>query len=35
MNHVKEMYDAMNANNKEAIYNVRARTSRDRVVFNI
>jgi hypothetical protein len=35
MNNVKMMYDFYNANNKEAIYNVRARTSRDRVVYNI
>lgn len=35
MNNVKMLYDATNANNKEAIYNVRARTSRDRALFNI
>ena len=35
LNNVKMLYDATNATNKEAIYNVRARTSRDRVVYNI
>lgn len=35
MNNTKEMYDATNASNKEAIYNVRVRTSRDRALLNI